>query len=321
MCYNFEMNRLCVFAHWDKDNIVDDYVVYYLKALKEVANTIIFVSDCNLSAAEKSKLDGIVTFLLAEKHGEYDFGSYKRGFLYAKEHNISFDELIFANDSVYGPFYPLKLIFDKMSKKKCDFWGMTKNNYGLNEKSLKLIREPHIQSYFLVFHENVYNSNIFINFINSISKQYSKSDVITKYEIGLSKTLYQNNFKSCAYINRYGSISNCTIFKWDKLILKYNFPFLKTSIIKKGFDFTGAVKGWEEIIEKKSDYPIEYIKKNFDRLSDLYEDKYSQLNLYRKVRYDILKHFPVEVRYVVIFLEKAAFNILNTICFNKLQKF
>ena len=28
------MKRVCVFAHWDKDNIIDDYVIYYLKALK-----------------------------------------------------------------------------------------------------------------------------------------------------------------------------------------------------------------------------------------------------------------------------------------------
>ena len=31
------MKRLCVFAHWDRDNIIDDYVIYYLKALKEAS--------------------------------------------------------------------------------------------------------------------------------------------------------------------------------------------------------------------------------------------------------------------------------------------
>ena len=40
------MKRVVIFAHYDKDNIVDDYVIYYLKALKEVASEIIFVS-CN----------------------------------------------------------------------------------------------------------------------------------------------------------------------------------------------------------------------------------------------------------------------------------
>ena len=36
------MKRICVFAHWDKDNTIDDYVVYYLNALKEICEKIIF---------------------------------------------------------------------------------------------------------------------------------------------------------------------------------------------------------------------------------------------------------------------------------------
>ena len=79
------MKRLCVFAHWDRDNKIDDYVIYYLKALKEVCETIIFVSDCNLEPNETNKLNNIADFVIAQKHGEYDFGSYKRGFLFAKK--------------------------------------------------------------------------------------------------------------------------------------------------------------------------------------------------------------------------------------------
>ena len=76
------MKRLCVFAHWDRDNIIDDYVIYYLNALKEVCSTIIFVSDCNLESNEIAKLNGIIDYVIAQKHNEYDFGSYKRGFLF-----------------------------------------------------------------------------------------------------------------------------------------------------------------------------------------------------------------------------------------------
>ena len=30
------MRRAAVFAHYDKDRIIDDYVIYYLKSLKEI---------------------------------------------------------------------------------------------------------------------------------------------------------------------------------------------------------------------------------------------------------------------------------------------
>ena len=39
---------IAVFAHFDKDNLIDDYVVEYLQELKKVAEKIIFVSDCNI---------------------------------------------------------------------------------------------------------------------------------------------------------------------------------------------------------------------------------------------------------------------------------
>ena len=120
--------------------------------MKEVCETIIFVSDCNLEPNETNKLNNIADFVIAQKHCEYDFGSYKRGFLFAKENGLQFEELLLVNDSCFGPFYPLKPIFDKMDKNKCDFWGLTDFNKvpvkQLGSYYLKTVTESHIQSYF-----------------------------------------------------------------------------------------------------------------------------------------------------------------------------
>ena len=69
-----------VFAHYDKYNSIQEYVLYYLKELRKVADTIIFVSDSNLPESEISKVQPLVKLVIATPHGEYDFGSYKRGF-------------------------------------------------------------------------------------------------------------------------------------------------------------------------------------------------------------------------------------------------
>ena len=37
--------RLAVFAHYDHDGIIDDYVVYYLQAFRALCEHLIFVSD------------------------------------------------------------------------------------------------------------------------------------------------------------------------------------------------------------------------------------------------------------------------------------
>ncbi len=317
------MKRLCVFAHWDRDSIIDDYVIYYLKALKEVCETIIFVSDCNLDSNETNKLNNIADFVLAQTHGEYDFGSYKRGFLLAKEKSLQFEELLFVNDSCYGPFYPLKPIFEEMENKKCDFWGMTQNRYGITnfeESPTKPSIAPHIQSYFILFKQSVFNSDIFKNFINSIKAENAKNDVVTNNEVGLSQLLYKNGFKIAVFINKYRFIHNCLIEKWDKLIAQDNFPFLKTAIIKNGLYFTGEVNGWEKVITQ-TNYPIKLIKQHSERVKNLFENKYSNMNAYRKIRFNLLKNAPLEIRFFVINIERSLYKILNTLCCNKLKKF
>ena len=317
------MKRLCVFAHWDKDNIIDDYILYYLQALRDVCYKIIFVSDCDLSNEETQKLAGIVDVTVARKHGEYDFGSYKKGFFYAKENNIEFDELLFVNDSCYGPFYPLKHVFDKMSKKKCDFWGLTKNSYGIKKENGLDIAEwnPHIQSYFILFRKSVFTSNVFLQFIQNIKQEQSKSDVIINYEIGLTKTLTHAGFKPDVYINRYSHTENCLSSKWKRLIKWYKFPFIKTSLIKNGIFVLGEIKDWEQTVESVSSYPVNIIKKNANRYKNPEPNLYKTFNLYRKIRFIVLQNCPMEMRKIVIKLEKSGYKILNTLFFHKLKKF
>lgn len=316
------MNRLCVFAHWDKDNIIDDYVVYYLQKLSSVCTTIIFVSDCP-ELENLEVLDGIVDFSLIKKHGEYDFGSYKRGFLFANEKGIIFDELLFANDSCYGPFYSLENIFTKMDKKKCDYWGLTQNSYGVEKRgNIEVaIWSPHIQSYFLNFKKQVFESNIFNKFINSIKREDNKNIIITKYEVGLSKLLQNNGFKGSVYINKYHHTENCLSIKWKRLIKWHKFPFIKTSVIKNGLFVTGEIKDWKTTIQSVSDYPVEMITKNSKRLQNFNENLYKDFNTYRKIRYKVLNNCPMEFRYILIKIEKNLFNFFNRLCFNKLKKF
>lgn len=310
------MKRLCVFAHWDKDCIVDEYVIYYLKTLKKVCSTLIFVSDCE-NIKNRQSLTGIADYTLIQNHGEYDFGSYKRGFLFAKEHGLDFDELVLANDSCYGPFYPLEPVFDKMSKKKCDFWGLTKNNYGINNAAF----EPHLQSYFLIFKPQVFKSKAFEDFINSIKQEQDKGLIISKYEIGLSKTLHEHGVKSEVYIDKYNHTANTLTYKWKRLITRHKFPFVKTSVIKNGIYVLGEVKDWREVISSVSDYPLNLIENHAGRFKITEENKFSKLNLYRKIRFRVLNNSPMEVRNAIIWLEKNLYSFLNKLCFNKLQKF
>lgn len=187
-----QKRRLAIYAAYDSKGLVDKADLYYIQALKEVADNIIYIADNELVAGEAEKLSRDVSVVMASSHGEYDFGSYKRGFFYAKEHNLlqDIDELILCNDSCYAPVYPFKPVFDKMQKEKCDFWGVTEN----------IEFSPHIQSYFMVFHPQVFKSPVFQNFMANITAQKTVLEVIAKYEIGLSQILTKAHFSYKSYI-------------------------------------------------------------------------------------------------------------------------
>lgn len=145
------MKRTAVFAHYDKNNLIQNYVVYYLSELKKCAEKIIFVSDSDVLPEELKKIEGIVEQSIIGRHGEYDFGSYKRGFLYAKENNLltACEELILANDSCYAPLFPFEEMFSAMSKKPLDFWGATSSDSGIKKRMKMFIADLIIYSHIL----------------------------------------------------------------------------------------------------------------------------------------------------------------------------
>jgi len=227
------MRRLAIFAHYDSMNFIDKYVIYYLKELKKVSDLILFVSDSDVSKKEIKKLHNIADVSIIGKHNEYDFGSYKRGVLYALDNDLlhKYDELIFCNDSCFGPISKRGFsdLFETMNERNADFWGITINNFGLkyvDSECLYIKDLPHIQTFFIVFRKSCFLSICFIEFMKQIT-QKKKQDIVIQYEIGLTKMLRDNNFTMDSYIpfneNEY---SNPKIFKVSE-ISKNDFYFLK----------------------------------------------------------------------------------------------
>lgn len=70
------MKRICLFAGYDSNNIIHDYVVYYIKELSTVAD-VYYMADNEISDDEKSKIAPYVKGAYGYKHGKYDFGSWQ----------------------------------------------------------------------------------------------------------------------------------------------------------------------------------------------------------------------------------------------------
>ncbi|MES2203856.1 MAG: rhamnan synthesis F family protein [Pseudomonadota bacterium] len=240
------MRRLTLFCHFDKDNLIDDYVVTYLQGLKQIASDIYFVSNSLPSACELKKIEPYVKNITLRKNTGLDFGAWKEviltlGLPYIASH---YDELILANDSCYGPFSPFSDLFTHMSNKNYDMWGITENcePYYVSENGEVIDIPPHIQSYFLVFNKTILQAACFSTFWNNVNNLACRDGIILNNEIGLTTLLKDNGFYCGAFIqsqtinthnlkNIHGvQLYDLSLFCWYELLHHQN-PLLKVKAI------------------------------------------------------------------------------------------
>lgn len=189
--------RLFIFAAYDRDNIIDETLFYYIKKLSDLGDIIFTMDNDDVEPNTLNRIAKLPNVLsaTAKRHGEYDFGSYKRGYNYAKEHNIlkNYDFIYLANDSVYGPLFDLKPVLEKMESENAgNAWGMM----GIHNTEKEQYGYPdHIQSWFVGITGKICCEPWFDQFMQSVKKQDTKDQIIWKYEVGLSQLLIGHNIK------------------------------------------------------------------------------------------------------------------------------
>ena len=218
------IKRLFLFAGFDKDNIVDDTVVYYVNSLAKLGD-VIFVMDNDLSKSEIKKISDIPNVLYATgiRHNEYDFGSYKRAYLWAKEQNIlnKYDWVYLVNDSVYGPLYNLNPILTNLESSDANLVGMTANH----DDSTPW----HVQSWFVGVDKSVFSTEFFDNFMQKITRIPHKTSLVLKYEVGLSWLIIRNGFKAQVVLET----QNNNVYDDPRSVLIHGVPFVKKAAASK----------------------------------------------------------------------------------------
>lgn len=207
---------------------IEEYHLYLLKGLKKISDYIVIVADNPIYEEELQKLDGICNAYRFIRHGEYDFGSYKYGYNYLLEHNIlrEDDNLLFINDSNYGPVYPFKNVIDDFKSKECDFYGLS---VGTNP-------EKYIQSFFIILKHNAWNSDVFQGYINKIKKQLSPAAVVVNYEFTFTKEMITNGYSYEVYCNIKSDKNEFIPTKYGyTLISDYKYPVIKRKYLQGSF--------------------------------------------------------------------------------------
>jgi lipopolysaccharide biosynthesis protein len=176
------MNRAILLAHYDRDGIIDPYVIAAAREYRRFADTLVLISVSTKTLPQD--LSGIVDAFIPRENAGYDFGSWRAG-LQALGSPTDFDEIICVNDSVYGPLFDLAPALESHRLAAVDFWGMT-----VSEKP-----QRHVQSWFFAMRSRVIRSEIFRMFWDSCASDLPKEEIISRRELGLSHTVQQSGFR------------------------------------------------------------------------------------------------------------------------------
>ncbi len=239
------IDRVAVFAAFSADHKVHDYQLIYLCALKSVASKIIVVFDNELPVDEQKKLNGVCDHLIATRHSEYDFGSYKRGIEVARSSGAlhAANELILCNDSCYGPVGGFSKLFADMRTSDCNFWGLTRNTQF----------QPHIQSYFVVFKKPVFLDQAFFDFFGKVEIQPDVSKVVLTYEVPMTAYFGNLGYSWSTRLNEaapeYGNLTreNPNLSVRPLYMIENGCPLIKVKALKKaGCNYDG----FKEVLER-----------------------------------------------------------------------
>lgn len=232
------MRRLGVFIFYDPQGVVDDYVLYLLREMRSVCSEIVTVCNGKLTTEGRERLSRYSKSVFCRENQGLDAGALKDYFtnLSSRESWRSFDELVWFNDTCYGPLVPMTDVFREMEQREpCDFWGITAHarsnakwpgskNTGIGE---------HLQSYFIVVKQPLIADERFFRFWQDISVSDNFNATVANYELSLTRT-----FASWGY--RYGvfcdtrtrdtnpnCVCNLTAEAMYLLVSRYNCPFVK----------------------------------------------------------------------------------------------
>lgn len=257
--------QICLFSHYDKDALIEDYVVNYLNELRQLDIKIIFISTANdLKDKEINKIKKYCNVVIEKENIGLDFGAWASGIEYLNTQGIKYNKLLLCNDSVYFPLYNPRTMFEKMDNLGYDVWGIT-DNYE---------KKYHLQSYFLVFNENIVNSKFWEDFWNNFKVYKHKERIINRYEVGISQKIIKNGFKLGSYcpyekvsksVDKKLGFVNPTHFFWDVLIKDFNCLIIKIELLRDNPVKIGNLNSLKEVIDK-TDYNLELIETHLSRV-------------------------------------------------------
>jgi rhamnosyltransferase len=186
-----QLKRAAIFVFYDESGIADGYIDYYLSALSKHVSRLVVVCNCPVQSETEALFRKYTNEIHIRENEGYDALAYKYGLEMIGWDQLSvYDEVILANDTVFGPIFPFDELFSAMSDESLDFWGVTKHEM-LHDDATS--RNPfghmpeHIQSYFIVLRKRLLSADLFREYWLNLGDIHSREAAIGRHETYFTK--------------------------------------------------------------------------------------------------------------------------------------
>ena len=265
-------NRILLYVHFNKLDQVSDHVRYQLRQMKDLYKKVVFISNSQISEADKKSLKGLYDEFLQRENSGFDFAAWRDGMeLIGWKELVKFDDITLMNDTCFGPIYPMSEIYEEMENhEEIDFWGITDHGKMMNGMPGTNAPTPkHIQSYFTCYNKKVVKSKTFQDFWNNVKDYEDVHKVIQDYETALTGILEKAGFESGSYFDtkKYSAENSIVdLFNYSELapliLIEEKAPFVKI----KAFSHT-SYKDMINLIKSKTHYPVKLITDHIKKMN------------------------------------------------------
>ncbi len=261
------MKRLCVYFLFDENGVVDDYVPFVLKSLKERYEDIYVVVNGGLTADSEKKIEPFAKEVLYRENAELDVGAYRHVFRHIGYEKLAdYNELLVTNFTIFGPLFPLDEMFSTMDGKSCDFWGLTPHTLESSPSEMM----THLQSYYVVYRNELLASPCFKEYWESRPFISSYDDSVNNHELKQTPFFVAKGFKQASYVPEMKYVSespgNAIIGCADRQLIEDRCPFIKRRVFYT--NSSGALLVHRAQIKYITDYIKAHCDYDFSLLSE-----------------------------------------------------
>lgn len=252
---DFSKKTLTFFSHYDRDGLIDDYVVEYLKRLSDVSDIIFISTSCSVTSHNLERIEGYVCHLIFKENIGYDFGAWRTGITKFYDQLDTFETIIICNDSVYGPMSSDFNPELELNSRELDALAIT--------DSFEI--KYHLQSYFIAMNKNVFLSMGFKDFWFKMKIYEDKTTLILKHELGFSQMLTDSNFNigAIAMAEDIGYVNN-THIQWERCLLEFGSNFIKVELLRDN-PCEVDINNYKKVLEGEFSYPVSLIENHLNR--------------------------------------------------------